>query len=299
MGDSNELENTYTDDTEYFSGVKRVAVNKYLSGQINRHEYFTYLHLSQLANRFGMANVANEGLAADVLGSTKMVNTITAHLLKLKLEGLIDYPPRNGKRGTYRIKVEHFLISKGKFTKPGVYENQRLDVESGSNKEGASVEVGEEVDINNQRSKPSFETEVIVQDGTKKDVEIRGAHTNTDTTLDETIKTDYSITSKKEYKNKFKTAGFDLALFMREFGSLGYSEGEVAEVWEMAKNLHEEYMDFILIQLRDFGIATVEHICGLVKERVEDKTKPPVRNPGMYFNSLCQAEKVKRSSRMD
>lgn len=98
-----------------FVGKPRSKRNDYLDGKLTHREYILLSWLYDSANPYAIAEVTLDDIAKNLFpGKWKIsTNRINKLLLSLKRKRYIWYPDRSGRRGSFRIEIGEFLVSKG------------------------------------------------------------------------------------------------------------------------------------------------------------------------------------------
>lgn len=112
-----------------------------LDGNITREEYQVYVWLRGSANPYATAVVTISGIKQDVFGAKYSDNHINKILLSLKSKKYLYYIPRQGRRGSFEIKMVDFLLPTKKIT---TYEGL-VSASSSRSGDRARGEVQEEV----------------------------------------------------------------------------------------------------------------------------------------------------------
>lgn len=94
-------------------GVPRRIKDDYLAGLISFTEFSTIVYLYLSCNTFAQCHVFTRALSADILGAEEKYDYMGEILRSLKAKKYIWFESRQGKQGTFIVRVNNFLMKGG------------------------------------------------------------------------------------------------------------------------------------------------------------------------------------------
>ena len=235
--------------------IKTALVDGYLSFE----EYSVLVWLWINANpRIGKAHVSYAGLSKDFKEKYSK-NHINRLMLNLKLKKWIWFPGQQGRRSSFHVDIANYPLSNGGFVDLEVRNKQ---------KSGRS-----ESDIPEQ-SQAEVPTEV--SDARQKLESDKNALADRFSFGSENL---FGRSSKNDNENENKNNRSNRGRPVREFNPKSYEE---QKCWEIAQELGEKDMTFILSALKKHGLARIEEAYRSVRDQPSEK----IRRRGAYFNKL-------------
>lgn len=92
----------------------RNILSKYWNKEINRNEYFLYLHLRNCCDPYGKCKTSINDIRSEVFGNKVGKNYVNKILLSLKSKKLIWFKGRQGVRGSFEVHFGDFIVPGGK-----------------------------------------------------------------------------------------------------------------------------------------------------------------------------------------
>ena len=235
--------------------IKTALVDGYLSFE----EYSVLVWLWINANpRIGKAHVSYAGLSKDFKEKYSK-NHINRLMLNLKRKKWIWFPGQQGRRSSFHVDISNYPLSNGGF----VELEKRIKQKSGRSESDIPEQTPAEVptEVSGVRQKLESDKNALVD----------RFSFNSESSLGRSSKND----NENENKNNRSRGRRPV----RGFSPKSYEE---QKCWEIAQELGEKDMTFILSALKKYGLARIEEAYRSVMEQPSDK----VRSKGAYFNKL-------------
>jgi hypothetical protein len=227
------------------------------NGELTPNEYDLYMFVRHGGSPYGVSSVSLEGLEADFSHRRWTKNYINKLLLSLKSKRFLSYPERKGRRGSFEIRLPQFATPTGGIT------TARIDPPADRvrgyellSSEARPKSVSESPNLNHRDSS-----------GLKRISEFRL----------EDVRTSYIETDTKNRDNRYPNQP------PKSFIPSNYQEERCKEI---ALELGESSMSFLLGALRQHGFALVEQAWGRFSHDLTNKSD--IRNKGAYFNTIVQ-----------
>ena len=235
--------------------IKTALVDGYLSFE----EYSVLVWLWITANpRMGKAHVSYAGLSKDFKEKYSK-NHINRLMLNLKRKKWIWFAVQQGRRSSFHVDIASYPLSNGGFVDIQTRSKQKFGRSESDTDTQLPAEVPTEVgDI---RQKLESDKNALVD----------RFSFGSESSLGRSYKND----NEKENKNNRSNRGRPV----REFTPKSYEE---QKCWEIAKELGEKDMTFILSALKKYGLARIEE----AYQSVMDQPNEKIRHKGAYFNKL-------------
>lgn len=246
-----------------FVTVNRSILADYHNKKICRGEYLIFLHLRVSCDPYGRCHTSLSDINQDVFGGLVGKNYINKLLLSLKSKKLLWFERRQGSRGVFIIEFGDLVLPNKKIKTLNIHHEPNTETpkdSSGTRTESEEANKSPSPSHNFAAEKKALASQL---DAKRPRDEVRGDYNDTDT-----YKDIESIDSKSSYKGK---------VLVKDFTPKCHDEQRCQDI---AQELGEEFMDFILSALRKYGIQTIERAWGLVKE------SSGVRDKRRYFNDL-------------
>lgn len=236
-----------------------------LEGKISREEFQVDVWLRGCANPYAVAVVTISGINHDVFGGKYSDNHINKILLSLRSKKYLYYKPRQGRRGSFEIKMVDFLLPTKKIT---TYEGLAR-ASSDRSEDGAKNIVQEEL----MPEVVSFKQKSDKVKSIKKQIA-------SSISVDDLFRSDNNDTDNNNYKNnnRSKTKPIVTELFYP-------TTDEETFCKDTAYQLGEQDMTYILSIKDRYGIS-------VLKDAYEKTYKYHLKNkvenlPGL-FNSIVE-----------
>jgi len=249
----------FTIDNNDYIKLPRSLKTAYLDGLLSFEGYTVLIWLWINANpRNGKTHVSYAGLSKDFKEKFSK-NFINQIMLRLKRQKWIWYPKQQGHRSSFNVDIASYPLSDGTFKDISF---RFLD------KSDRSPNVSDEVSLTEAPTEVSDIRQKLESD---KNALVDRFSFNSESSLGRSSKND----NEKENKNNRSNRGRPV----REFTPKSYEE---QKCWEIAKELGEKDMTFILSALKKYGLARIEEAYRSVMKQPSDK----IRHRGAYFNKL-------------
>ncbi|MFA6526075.1 MAG: hypothetical protein WCT26_01525 [Candidatus Buchananbacteria bacterium] len=248
------------DNNDYVK-LPRSLKTAYLDGLLRFEDYTVLVWLWITANpRNGKTHASYAGLSKD-FKSKYSKNFINQIMLRLKRQKWIWYPKQQGHRSSFNVDIASYPLSDGTFKDIGFRFLEKSDRSENVNESPSLTEVPTEVADVQQK----------LNDG--KNLLAKRFSFNSDSSSDRSSKND----TKKENKNNRSNGRGRRPV--RGFSPKSYEE---QKCWEIAQELGEKDMTFILSALKKYGLVRIEEVFRSVMDQPSEK----VRSKGAYFNKL-------------
>jgi hypothetical protein len=235
--------------------IKTALVDGYLSFE----EYSVLVWLWINANpRIGKAHVSYAGLSKDFKEKYSK-NHINRLMLNLKRKKWIWFPGQQGRRSSFHVDISNYPLSNGSF----VELEKRIKQKSGRSESDIPEQTPAEVptEVSGVRQKLESDKNALVD----------RFSFNSESSLGRSSKND----NENENKNNRSRGRRPV----RGFSPKSYEE---QKCWEIAQELGEKDMTFILSALKKYGLTRIEE----ARQSVMDQPSDKVRSKGAYFNKL-------------
>ena len=235
--------------------IKTALVDGYLSFE----EYSVLVWLWINANpRIGKAHVSYAGLSKDFKEKYSK-NHINRLMLNLKFKKWVWFPVQQGRRSSFHVDIANYPLSNGGF----VDLEHRSKQKSGKSESDTDTQLLAEVPTEVIGVRQKLESD--------KNALVDRFSFGSESSLGRSSKNDNENENKNNRSNRGRP--------VRGFTPKSYEE---QKCWEIAQELGEKDMTFILSALKKYGLARIEEAYRSVIEQPSDK----VRNRGAYFNRL-------------
>ena len=246
------------DNNDYVK-LPRSIKTALVDGYLRFEEYSVLVWLWINANpRIGKAHVSYAGLSKDFKEKYSK-NHINRLMLALKRKKWIWFPGQQGRRSSFHVDIANYPLSNGGFVNLENRNKQKSGRSESDIPEQTLAEVPTEV--SDVRQKLESEKNALVE---------RFSFGSGSLT---------SRSSKNDNENENKNKRSNRGRPVREFTPRTYEE---QKCWEIAQELGEKDMTFILSALKKYGLARIEETFRSVIEQPSNK----IRSRGAYFNKL-------------
>lgn len=252
-----------------FIRYPRIFCSVYLSGELSYDDKWVLDWLWQNANPMnGVVKIGYAELSEITRGNVP-TNQANKVLLTLKRQKFIAFERRQGRRGSFEVKLSFYPCSNGGFTDDnGLFASVKAVLPSEDILRSPTL--GAEVMVNVQKLEEQKRALTI---GVSMDR--RPPHSKT-TNNDNNNQTDTNFDSKNT------PIGID------SFKPNGFEEQRCLEV---AKEIGETDLRFVLSVYRKHGIAMLEEAI----ERFREVPRSSMKGPGKYFNGIIENLKKRRT----
>lgn len=252
--------------TENWVNFPREIGEDYLEEKLKPAEYLLYLHIRLQANPYGYAMINPDGLISELAPFGYKASTIKTTLISLKNKRYIDYQRRQGKRGSFKVKFDEFILSGGKVQK--LYKEGEAQAVKSENSASTprQSEVQTEVKPSNQKLKPPKGFVTVGNLANQKLESIRSYHNDNEN----------NNYNKNDTDKKRRSTKIDYFTPMNN---------EEQELLEIGKAIGEQDLKYLLSRNRQAGIGTIREAHKLFQQ---EKEKRSIENPPAYFNALLE-----------
>jgi hypothetical protein len=246
------------DNNDYVK-LPRSIKTALVDGYLKFEEYSVLVWLWINANpRNGKAHVSYAGLSKDFKEKYSK-NHINRLMLNLKRKKWIWFAVQQGRRSSFHVDIASYPLSNGEFTDLEHCKKQKSGRSEDATDDQSSAEVPTEV--GGVRQKLESDKSALVERFSFNQKSSFGRSPKND--------------NEKENKNNRSNRGRPV----REFTPKSYEE---QKCFEIAQELGEKDMTFILSALKKYGLARIEEAYRSVMNQPSDK----IRHRGAYFNKL-------------
>lgn len=257
--------------------VPREIATAYRQRLINRPERDVYLWMRVNANPYGIAIMTLEGIAEDVLGSSKKKNYANRILLSLKSKRWVYYEQRSGQRGSFEVHFGDWILpTRDEAGKNRIKTLDPLFENAAKRKE--------KLVLSDPHSEDYAEADLQFQRLEKPNVPDKQANNrHVANNENSTFRGSYNDT---EHENETET-NHTFASSKRDFSLEGFKPKSYEEetCLAIARELREPDMCFIIGSLKKHGFLVIEKAYLKLKKAVE---KGGIDNPRRLFNSIIQ-----------
>ena len=254
-------------DNNDFIRLPRSLKELYLDKFLLLEEFIVLVWLWFGANpKTGRINVSYESLSKD-FQKRYSKNQINKIMLGLKRKKLIWYPRQQGRRSSFNVDIQNYPLSKGKHRDITELFNDNSGRSSSRSESNNPAEAPAEVETSWQKLKTE-----------KKSLIKRFS-----TPFNNDSGRSYNNDNEKENYNKNRSDFNKIydRVGLEEFRPKNYEE---QRCYEVARELGEKDMKFILSALKKYGLPAIERAYNNIKERPAGS----IENKGAYFNELLK-----------
>lgn len=248
---------------------KREVASDFRDKKITRDEMVVYFWMRLNANPYGISTASLSDIDDDLFFGRKSTNYINKILLSLKKQRRIFYQRRTGSRGSFKVHFADFIVPHTKqitkLDKLFLSENIRT---LHPVQETSKSELDQSFDSESQNSKSLLDDINSLQNVFSLDSKVRTL--NNDKNKDKDID-----------KNRSKFVYCKTPIYVDSFTP---KSDEEVEVLEIAKEVGEMKMNFILSILHRYGIEVIRLAFVNFKEDVNEK----IEDLPSFFNSKVQ-----------
>lgn len=255
-----------------FSTLPHYIRNNYLDKKLQRNEWILLVWLRSIADPYGIVNANTTALRDDMFPSVE-VNTVVKLLRSLRSKKYIYYENHQGHRGSFRIKVDEWLLKDKGFRSIAHLFTQKQGEDEPQMSEPANTE---------QSSEPSHTLEVPTHtlDETKSRL-VEGFSMNP---WRRELTSPYNEHDTEQKKENDDTLGnYEGRTPVSAFEPRTYEEQRCAEI---AKEVGEHSINPLLGVLRKDGLRIIERAWGLYREDKENGKH--IDKPAAYFYGIIK-----------
>jgi hypothetical protein len=262
------------DKIEPYITIPRYIVDDVRDGKITYREYELYVWIRLQANPYGISTTSTESIRSD-LQHFKSTDWVSKTLRSLRSKKYLHYKERQGHRGSFRINFGDWILKGGKIKQiKHLFDGEELRSENGETTEKSS-EVGlDNASATPKSDEPKPETKSVNEED-KSNFGVRSPHTDTETQKD--IETQRIVGNQKTFKGVATRYYFP-------------KSDDERRCKEIATEVEDPCMDFILKMLREHGIETINDAKIMYDQiRTENEHNgKPTKNPPALFNWCVQ-----------
>ena len=241
-----------------------------LQGSLSPSEYDLNTWMRHGADPYGAIVVSLEGLVADFAHRSWGKNHINKLLLSLREKRYLHYESRSGRRGSFQVHFPDFRMPNGGISKLEKLEKVGFARGGVATHDAPHAEEAPEHPFSNQ----SF---VSQKESISKLVETfsmnkgRGSKNDTET-------------KNETEKNRCFERKIPKDILVTEFHP---SSAEEQFCWELAHELGEEKMDFLLGTYYKHGLGIIQEADSEYR-KISEKKKRAIENKASYFNGIVE-----------
>ena len=241
-----------------FNTVPHYIASDYRGGELSINQLRLLLWLRLIGTPYGIATTSLVDLKNDVFPDLDLkINTINSMLLKLRQKQHVFFEPRQGKAGTFDIKLNHWMKPKKKyqtldkfFPEPRQWISTEGEVTvEDSYPQDNPPEASQKLEEQNQKLMEQKDQLIKKVSGDSDSRQIRSYHNEHDTEN----QLDTHVTLEKTFKGTL-TNDFEPR------------DGVQARCKEIAQDVRDEYINPLLSVLRKDGLRIIEKAWGILKE---------------------------------
>lgn len=242
--------------TKSYSTLPRYITEDYLDKKLQRNEWILLVWLRSIADPYGVVNANTAALRDDMFPLVE-VNTVVQLLRSLRSKKYIYYENHQGHRGSFRIKVDEWLLKDKGFRSIAHHFTQKQGEDEPQMSEPTDTKPGSEPTHTSEVPTHTLdEMKSRLVDRFSMNPERRGL-TGT-----------YNEHDTEQKKENHDTLGnYEGGTPVSAFVPRTYEEQRCAEI---AKEVGERYINPLLDVLRKDGIRIIERAWGLYKEDRQD-----------------------------
>lgn len=260
-----------TERLENFVIFPRKIKQDLQGGYITPNEFHVYCYIRISGNPYGMASIGLDDIANCISRGKKVsINYCNKILLSLKSKRYIYYQDRTGRRGSFEIHLGNWMLPNKKIKMlDNFFETNKVRGDAKNKSELHTEEYQ-----NSPHTSQSFHIEniPIESDFSFKKIgnDVRGSYNDTDKENNKII-----YRSKKSLKK-------ENIIPLEEFESKDANE---YRCFEIAKEIGEKEMNYILSIYRLYGIGIIEEAYSILKDKIR---KGGIAKKGGYFNGTIK-----------
>ena len=253
-----------------FVPFPRKDLADFREGIITPNEYDFYMRLRHSANPYGITTISTGGLVSEFHDRRWTENYITKLLLSLKRKSFIHYDSRAGRRGSFNIKFRDFLLPNGAVSSLERLENVGFvrGEEGGHSPTKSEAEQSMPPLSQNSKEVKDSISALVQQFSSGKG---RGSNNDTETNKEKEINRSNERKTMKD-------------ILVTEFTPTSYEE---QYCWEVAQEIGEEKMDFLLGTYFKYGLGVIEEAFGEYRN-LSAKKMAQIENTASYFNGIVE-----------
>ncbi len=254
--------------------IPRYIVDDLGDRKITYREYELYVWVRLQANPYGIASTNTESILAN-LRHFKSTDWVSKMFRSLRSKKYIYYKERQGRRGSFRVEFGDWITPDKRIKQIGhLFDKEELRSEN-TGKTDKSSEVG----LDNAGATPKFDEskseEESGNEGNKSSVGVRSLHNDNET--QNYIETQRIVGNQKTFKGVATRYYFP-------------KSDDERRCKEIATELGDQYMDFILATLKKHGISLINDAYDMYLDLKADNEKKgkAVESPPKLFNWCVQ-----------
>ncbi|MEI7810234.1 MAG: hypothetical protein WCI41_01605 [bacterium] len=246
---------------ENFILTPRYLTDMLRNGKISVVEYLVLSWIRNNADPYGVTTTSLDDLANDLNKKRNYINRI---VLSLKSKKLIDYKDRTGRRGSFKIHLDFWILPNKTLKNRGEFygRGEIRDLGNVSSEIESKPNQSNDMDIQSLNSKRN---ELIKgYSPFSSDSEVRGSNNDT------------------HKENKIVSSSFKERTYLSEFKPKNSDEECCLNI---ATKLGERNINFMLSALKKYGREYIEKAWRAFQEAEQNTT---IKKRGAYFNALLK-----------
>lgn len=264
--------------TKSYSTLPRYITEDYLDKKLQRNEWILLVWLRSIADPYGIVNANTTALRDDMFPSVE-VNTVVQLLRSLRRKKYIYYESHQGHRGSFRIKVDEWLLKDKGFRSIAHHFTQKQDENEPPMSEPSDTEPSPE---------PSHTSEVPTH--TLDEMKSRLVDRFSMNPQRRELTGTYNEHETEQKKENYDTLGnFEGGTLVSAFRP---KSGEEQRCAEIAAAVGERYINPLLAVLRKDGLRIIERAYGLYRE--DKQNSKHIDNSAAYFYGIIKKLKNER-----
>ena len=253
-----------TIDNNNFVRLSRSFQEFYLDKHISFEEFEVIVWLWFKANpKTGRIGASYEGLSKD-FQERYSKNKMNKIMLELKRQKLIWYPRQQGRRSSFNVDIQSYPLSNKTYRDISGLFKKESGRSSDASQDALLAEAPAEV-------KPSWQkSESWVFPLNKPRIDSQ----------EKELDRSYNNENEKEKKKNYRSVSNNRVAV----DNFIPKNNEEYRCWQIAQELGEQDMRFMLSALKKYGLSAIERTYIEIKERPEGS----IKNKGAYFNELIK-----------
>lgn len=252
-----------------FNSIPHYVASDYRSGKLKRNDMLLLFWLRAIGNPYGVAITSLDALRDDLFPDLKK-NTVNVMLIRLHQKRYIFFEPRQGKKGSFEIHLNHWKTPNGYKTLERFFGIAQMnegesDTNDTSYSQSESSEDSQKSEVRNQMLN-EMKKQLTVRLSTDSNIsQIRSSHNEHD----------------KDYQNKNNGT---LAFKRKSVNTFVPQSSEEEQCRNIAIAIGEDSMSPILSVLRKDGIRRIEHAWSIYQKHKEEGRI--IEDPRKYFQGI-------------
>ncbi|OGK49414.1 MAG: hypothetical protein A3I86_01630 [Candidatus Zambryskibacteria bacterium RIFCSPLOWO2_02_FULL_39_14] len=262
-----------------FNTVPHYIASDYRGGELSINQLRLLLWLRLIGTPYGIATTSLVDLKNDVFPDLDLkINTINSMLLKLRQKQHVFFEPRQGKAGTFDIKLNHWMKPKKKY--------QTLDKFFPEPRQWISTEGEATVEDSYPQAKPPEASQKSEGQNQKlieeRDRLINKVSVNSETRQIRSYHNEHDTEHQLENHDTLEKVSFKGTL-VKDYQPTNYEEQQCRDI---ANEVGETYINPLLKALRTDGFRRIEQAWGIYRE--DRAAGKKIDKPAAYFFGIIK-----------